>query len=163
MHAAKQTDLVPFDACWAANIFSWVQSSEELRWWSARDDFPLQTVNIFETWHADPDVSAYVLLNGSQQPVGYGEVWSDPEENSVELARLIIAPSHRRQKFASHLIDQLLARPEAQSRHPAWVRVVPSNLPAVLCYQSVGFIRATPEVEHTRNQWQRFPFIWMSR
>ncbi len=158
-----QPYLEPFEQRWAETILAWVQSAEELCYWTARQDFPLADTAAFETWHSDPKVSAYVLLIGPDQPVGYGEVWLDRDDDSVELGRLIISPAHRRRKFGTTLIEQLIDLPAAATAWQIWVRVVPSNIPAALCYAAAGFVRSSADVERERNAWQRFQFLWMSR
>ncbi len=155
--------LEPFHRRWAETILAWVQTSEELCYWSARRDFPLTDPTVFETWHDDPDISAYVLLIGPDEPIGYGEVWLDRDDDSAELARLIIAPEYRRRKFGTYLIEQLINLPVTATRQRVWVRLIPSNIPAAICYQAAGFARSSLDVERELNAWQRFQFLWMSR
>jgi ribosomal protein S18 acetylase RimI-like enzyme len=163
-HALHSVHLrvIPFEQRWGPTILTWVQSSEELCYWTARQDHPLTDAAIFETWHSDPDTSAHVLMIGDDEPVGYGEVWRNRDDDSVELGRLIISPGYRRRKFGRYLIEELINLRDVKSLQLIWVRLLPSNIPAAICYESAGFARCSLKEERELNTLQRFQFIWMS-
>ena len=151
--------LVAFEDAHAEPILRWVQSREELEAWASRTDFPLD-VAVFRGWHADPDVHPYALLVDGEL-AGYGEVWED-REDEAELARIIVAPGLRGRGIGRRLAG-LLAREAVVGRgfDEVWLRVLPSNAPAIACYRSAGFARATPEEEAAFNQGQPHAYVWM--
>ncbi len=58
-----------------------------------------------------------------------GEVWLDDEEEEVELARLIVAPSHRGRGIGRQLVSELVEL--ARAGYPdVFVRVHPDNAAA---------------------------------
>lgn len=50
-------------------------------------------------WQRDDDVQAHILVE-DERVVGYGELWFDAEEDEVELARIIVAPTSARRGSA---------------------------------------------------------------
>src|SRR5690606_9585103 len=142
--------LRPFDRRWAETVLGWISSADELFHWSARSDFPLTQASVFDEWHSDPDVAPYVLRI-EQEIVAYGEIWEEETEGSAELGRLVVSPPHRRQGFGRLLIDRLASRTREAGFHEIWVRVLPTNAPALRCYESAGFLRASPEQQATFN------------
>jgi GNAT superfamily N-acetyltransferase len=66
-----------------------------------------------------------------------------------ELEWLYVAPTERRQRVASRLIDALAAWFASQNVQRVCVNILPTNLPAKRCYESRG---ARPLNEH----W----FVW---
>ncbi len=151
--------LVPFEDAHGEPILRWVQSREELEAWTSRTDFPLDAA-VFRAWHADRDVRPYTLLVDGALG-GYGEVWEDREEGEAELARIIVAARLRGRGIGRRLVG-LLAR-DAVSRgvDEVWLRVFEWNAPAIACYRSAGFARATPEEEAAFNRGQPCSYVWM--
>ena len=52
--------LIPFDVSHAHEVLTWAQDARELSAWAALDQRP--DVSVFADWHADEDISAFVLL-----------------------------------------------------------------------------------------------------
>lgn len=153
--------LAPFSQRSAATILSWVTSQTDLFHWAAREDFPLNDASVFEKWHTDPEIYPYQLLIENTLQ-GYGEIWHDSDDNSWELARLIIAPSSRNKGLGRLLID-LLIHEISQPNPQIWVRVIPGNQPAIRCYLNSGFVRAPHDEEVLYNTNQPHDYVWMSR
>ncbi len=153
--------LEPFLQSSAATILSWVTSQSDLFHWAAREDFPFPDTSVFEKWHADSDVRAYKLLVDNVL-LGYGEIWHDSDDNTWELARLLIAPASRNKGLGELLILRLVQEIE-QLSSPIWVRVFPSNHAAIGCYQKAGFARAPRDEESRYNANQPHSYIWMSQ
>lgn len=149
-----------FERHWAATVLGWVNSPEELLYWSARMDFPLTDATVFDQWHSDPEIAPYMLLieNGL---VAYGEIWLDETEASAELARLVVSPQHRRRGLGRLLIERLACIAHGAGYQQLWVRVFPANAAALGCYESAGFTRVSEEQEVALNAAQGFPFNWM--
>jgi hypothetical protein len=83
-------NLLPFDAVHAATVASWAASQQEVAMWCAWHEFPLRA-HLVAGWQQADDEQAHLLLDG-QDPVGYGELWLDDEEDEVELARIAVSP-----------------------------------------------------------------------
>jgi ribosomal protein S18 acetylase RimI-like enzyme len=156
----RDLQLKPFGTAWAETILAWITTPQELRWWSARQDFPLTDPAVFDTWQADPQIAPHVLLRGDA-PLAYGEVWFDDADRTAELARVIVSPRHRRQGHARALIERLSAVVQKAGYGDVFVRVFPDNIPAIRCYRAAGFARVSPAQEQSWNRGQRFDFIWM--
>lgn len=152
-------ELIAFDPGHATLVASWATSAAELDRWAARRDHPLDPA-VFATWHADPDVHAWMLLD-DDEPVAYGEVWNDPEEGEAELARLIVDPARRGRGIGRLLVGALATRVADAGFDEVWVRVVPDNAPAIACYSGAGFVRAAPEQEAAFNSTQPRAYVWM--
>jgi [ribosomal protein S18]-alanine N-acetyltransferase len=104
-------------------------------------------------------VEAYTLVEGDEL-IGYGELWLDDEEMEVELARLIVAPAHRRLGAGRQLVAALTGL--AHQRQPlAVVRVHPGNTAARRCYAAAGFERVTSAEEAEWNVHQPVAYVWM--
>jgi GNAT superfamily N-acetyltransferase len=52
-------------------------------------------------WWDVPDVEPWVTVEPDDQLIAYGELWTDEEEDEVELARLIVAPELRGRGLAN--------------------------------------------------------------
>jgi ribosomal protein S18 acetylase RimI-like enzyme len=143
----------------SALVASWATSVEELDRWASRREHPLAPTAL-ETWHADPDVHAWILEEDGT-PVAYGEVWHDDEEGEAELARLIVDPRRRRQGLGVALVRGLSSVAARAGFDDVWVRVVPENAAAIGCYRRAGFRRTSPEREEGFNQGQPRPYVWM--
>lgn len=154
--------LEPFRPAHAAVVLSWARSPEDLFFWCARRDHPLEDPAVFAEWHRDPDIHPFVL-SGEDGPVAYGEVWTDDSDRTAELARLLVAPERRGAGLGRRL-SELLSREAARSGYDSvWVRVFPSNRAALACYDRAGFHRADPEEQLRLNAGERHEFVWMSR
>jgi ribosomal protein S18 acetylase RimI-like enzyme len=142
----------------AVSVITWPQSPLEARWWAGAD-WPLPP-DVFQRWHADPDVHPYVLSDGTT-PLGYGELWVDKVEQEVELARLIVAPEHRGQGFGVALVGFLLEEARRTDYPRAFLRVVPDNHIAMSCYLRAGFTLLSPAEQQSFNRGQPLEYLWM--
>lgn len=156
-------ELIPFDQKYASLILSWAESENDLFYWAAREDFPLDDVSVFPSWHADPDIEAW-LIKDQDQVIGYGELWCEEEEPWAEMARLIIAPEVRGQGRGKQLV---LALQEVLHQNQIFdefhVRVMASNKRALACYQSAGFVPLTDEEQKKLNSSERIEYIWLKK
>ena len=77
-----QLRLEPFQEAYAAIVLGWVESVEEAERWASLGSRVLEPA-LFREWHAGPEVVPFVCLDGAA-PVGYGEVWEDPQAGEAE-------------------------------------------------------------------------------
>ncbi|GIJ21572.1 GNAT family N-acetyltransferase [Micromonospora lutea] len=139
-----------------AVVASWATSPEETRRWCSRDQVTAEDVS---RWGSEPDVVPYLAVVDGR-PVGYGELWLDDDEAEVELARIIVAPTHRGQGVGRQLVTLLTAR--ARSHHPAiHIRVRPDNTAALRCYLAAGFERVPAQLAAEWNQGQPVQYAWL--
>jgi ribosomal protein S18 acetylase RimI-like enzyme len=149
--------LEPFDPPRAELILGWIRSPEEADAWATVADWPLEP-EIFARWHADPDVRPYVFL-ADGEPAGYGELWLEPGE--AELARIVVDPGRRGRGLGRRLVELLVAEAAGLGLREIWLRVVPENAPALACYRSAGFVRASEDEETEFNKGQPRAYVWM--
>jgi len=150
--------LEPFSPADAVTIAAWVTALEEASRWASMTTLP--DAAIFERWHADLDVVPFVGREAGVL-VAYGEIWEDREADEAELARLLVAPGAR-----GHGLGRWLARALADEAHArgfaeVWLRVVPTNEPALRAYAAAGFVAATADEERAFNVGQPIAYRWL--
>ncbi|GAA1639424.1 GNAT family N-acetyltransferase [Catellatospora bangladeshensis] len=144
------------EAADAAVVAGWAGTADECRRWCSRDEVTAETVT---GWAAEPDVTAYLLVEGDET-VAYGELWLDEEEGEAELARLIVAPAHRGRGLGRRLVSELTAR--ARDHHPeVFMRVHPDNTAALRCYTGAGYQHVPQELADEWNRVQPVPYVWL--
>ena len=151
--------LEPFRPADAATILDWVRSPAEMEAWASLVDAELEP-GLFERWHRDPDVHPHVLTPSGRLSA-YGEVWEDREEDEAELAGLIVDPSCRGQGVGRTLVTLLAGVARGRGFEDIWVRVVPTNAPALACYRGAGFVRTGPAQAAEFNRGHPRDDIWM--
>jgi [ribosomal protein S18]-alanine N-acetyltransferase len=156
---APDAELTAFARGHVDTVLAWVQSPAELEAWVSRTDFPLDP-SVFDAWHADPDVHAFVLADEGELRA-YGEIWEDREEDEAELARIIVAPRFRGRGIGRRFVTLLAAEAVRRGFGATWVRVLPTNAPAHACYRSAGFHRAGRDEEERFNRGQPRKYVWM--
>jgi ribosomal protein S18 acetylase RimI-like enzyme len=124
--------------------------------WCSRAEHPFPA-EVVVGWAAQPDVTAYLLVT-DDEPVAYGEVWSDEAEGEAELARLIVAPVARGRGVGRALTAALVARARYDD---IFVRVRPDNAVALGTYRSAGFEDVAPELQAEWNAPQPRPYVWL--
>ncbi len=149
--------LISYDAWAAAKVLSWVDSMQTAQHWAALDAVP-DDPSLLDSWHADPDVVASLLLRG-QRLVGYGEVWRDGGE--AEIARVIVAPADRGHGMGRVLVSGLATQAKALGLSPVWIRLHEENHPAFACYAAAGFGRIGAAEEAELNAGQPRRYVWM--
>lgn len=143
----------------AALIASWATSAAEAAAWVS-SPVPV-TPDVVHGWWQRPDVTARLLLDPDGAPVAYGEVWDDEEEDEVELARLIVDPTHRREGIGRRLVAALLGLAEDHHRGSCFLRVVPDNTAARALYRSTGFVEVDQLSMDAWNAGQPTAYVWM--
>lgn len=127
--------------------------------WCGRHAFPLSERTV-RAWHEDDDVRAHLLVEGDE-PLAYGELWFDEEEDEVELARLIVDPRVRGEGLGRELVTALLARAVEAGFDDVFMRVHPDNDRALRCYLGAGFVPVDPALAESWNAVQPVPYTWL--
>ena len=156
--------LEPFHPRWSEAVSAWAPSAAEVRAWCARDAAPVPP-EVVAGWSTADDVEAYVLMSDTDdgEAVAYGELWLDENEREVELARLLVAPSHRNLGVGRKLAELLAA--QAHRVHPhlptVCLRVLPDNVAAQRAYQAAGFVTVDETTASAWNAGQPTSYRWM--
>lgn len=149
----------PFDDRFAGDVASWPGSAEEAHMWCATKIYPV-TPETVAGWQHETDVHAFVVLK-DDTALGYGEIWSDDDEQEAELARIIVAPSARRQGVARTLVQTLSRKAQEMGFEQVFMRVHPDNHAAAACYRGVGYVDVDPELAARWNAVQPVPYLWL--
>lgn len=165
--------LIRFTPEHAAAVAGWAESAREAAFWCGRAEFPITAEHV-AAWQQDPDTSAYLLLAAAEggepghsgrrvQPVGYGELWTEPDDPDAELAHIIIAPGFRSRGYGRVLVTRLADEATHNGAEAAVLRVHPDNAPALRCYEAVGFHTVPPETAAEWNTGQPTAYTWLRR
>ncbi|HEX4145617.1 MAG TPA: GNAT family N-acetyltransferase [Pirellulales bacterium] len=158
-NAEHRLELVAFEIQFASAILAWAQHADDALAWANLAE-PPRDPSIFSTWHQQPGVRPYVLLDGGAA-VAYGEIWQEPGGDEIELARIIVAPARRGRGIGRLLVEHLLAQSEG-SKSAAFVRVRPGNLAALACYRRAGFAPVSSAAASLYNVGQPVEYVWLS-
>jgi RimJ/RimL family protein N-acetyltransferase len=112
-------------------------------------------------WWNTPDVEPWAMVDEDDVLIGYGEIWTDAEEDEVELARLIIPADLRGRGLGQALVHQLLPKAAATGMTTTFLRVDEDNEVAINCYLRCGFSILGPEEAKVWNEGQRQEWVWM--
>ena len=90
-------------------------------------------------WAAEEGSLTY-LVHEDGEPVAFGQIWLDDDEEDAELARLLVAPDHRGRGVGRRMVA---AMTEVARQHKAHVamRVAPGNEAALRAYAAAGYER----------------------
>lgn len=152
--------LLPFESQYAAEIAGWPLDAGEAQAWTGHDaPFPM-LADQFCIWHEDSDIHAFVAFDEGSL-IAYGEIWVDEEENEVELARIIVAPSSRGMGIGRSFVKALINQTATYGMQNILIRVLPNNHPAIRCYQASGFVEISGDELEIFNQEQPTAYVWM--
>jgi len=141
-------------------VGSWATTPAETeRWCGAAHPVTAATM---VGWWTDPELRPWALTTEQGLLIGYGELWLDPEEDEVELARLIVAPEHRGQGWGRLLVSLLSDEARRSGLAGVMLRVVPDNTAAIACYLACGFTRVDQADEEAWNAGQPRTYQWMT-
>lgn len=133
-------------------IADWLQNDTDCFYATGEDVY---TSEMYRSWHEASDQFGYILME-KDQPVAYGEIWEDVEERDLELAHLLVHPSHRNKGVGKQLVRMLQNECLAYPYPWIFLRIEPDNNRALKCYAGAGFI----EDQSLRNTFDS-RWIWM--
>ena len=157
----RSVQLQPFDPALAGQISTWTTSADEVNAWSSRFDDRVPP-EVIAGWSEPDDVEAYVgIVNATV--IAYGELWLDPDEGEVELARLLVEPSRRGRGLGRDLTRSLVE--QARRTHPELAHVIlrvrPDNAVARRAYAGAGFVEHDAAEAEVWNAGQPAEYVWM--
>jgi GNAT superfamily N-acetyltransferase len=155
----SELTLVAFPAGAAAQVSAWAPTAGEVAAWCSRTQAPVPP-EVVAGWSDADDVRAYLLL-ADGRPVAYGEIWTDDEEDEVELAHLVVDPARRGQGIGRALAARL-AQQGKLVHDTVFLRLVPGNLAAEAAYRAAGFVRIPDDQAQEWNKGQPQPYRWMT-
>lgn len=126
----------------AATVASWSRSAAEAARWVSRAEHPFPPRVVAGWWDAD-GVSPRLLRDPDGAPAAYGEVWDDEDEDEVELARLLVDPTRRRQGVGRRLVDGLLDLARTSGRSACHCASSPPTCLRGRCTPRPGSSRST--------------------
>ncbi|MFD3456928.1 GNAT family N-acetyltransferase [Streptomyces sp. NPDC058691] len=113
-------------------------------------------------WRDEEDVEAYVARDDAGALVAYGELWVDPGETEVEVARVIVPPGARGRGIGRRFVSALAARArESTGWGDVFVRVHPGNAPALRGYRAAGFAPVAAALAAEWNTPQPDACVWL--
>lgn len=119
----------------------WITNANLLFQFAGTDfSHPITEAQIINYQHKNPDRHFYIGLNETENPVAFGEII--PQENNIpRLGRLLIGnPADRGKGFGASFITLLLGMcKEHFKTNTVELFVLENNLPAIKCYQKIGF------------------------
>jgi ribosomal protein S18 acetylase RimI-like enzyme len=149
--------LRPFDRADSSVVASWAGSAAEAMLWCSHGAHPVPA-EVVARWQDDGNQTFAAYRD--DRLVGYGELWPDVELDEVELARLIVDPSCRRQGVGAALVSGLVEQAWSLSNN-VFLRVHPDNTSAERLYLQQGFARVEPVLEAEWNSGQPVRYRWM--
>ena len=150
---------VPYETKYAREVISWPRDARELAMWTSRRERP--TEETLRAWSETAGGEAFVFLQDGV-PCAYAELWEEPDDDEAEVARVIVAPSHRRRGVARAVVGSLAEEARSRGYGNVVLRVVPENEGAIACYGQAGFVRASEELAAILNEGQPQRYVWMS-
>ncbi|WP_419802064.1 GNAT family N-acetyltransferase [Mucilaginibacter sp.] len=102
--------------------------------------FPITEKQVTDYQHKNSDRNFYIGLNDNNEAVAFGEII--PQETNIpRIGRLLIGnPADRRKGFGTSFIHLLLEECKALFQiKTVELFVLEDNLPAIKCYQKIGF------------------------
>lgn len=130
-------------------VASWVRDERELLWLAPGTVPPLTAAKV-DGWSKAEQHRFVVWESIPGRAAAYAELdYLTPTREQMWVGHLIIAPTMRGQGLSIIITESLL---ELAFEHflaqQVLLLVFPENIPAVRCYERVGFRRAGDEVKH---------------
>ncbi|MDX3072942.1 GNAT family N-acetyltransferase [Streptomyces sp. NPDC088354] len=149
------------DTAYATAVAAWPASAREVSLWCGRRDFPVPP-QVVAAWRDEEDVEAYVARDASGALVAYGELWVDPGESEVEVARVVVSPGARGRVVGRRFVSALAVRArEATGCGDVFLRVHPDNTPALHSYRAAGFTPVAPALAAEWKAPQPVASVWL--
>lgn len=118
-------------------------------------------VTVVSSWWNRPGVQPLLLVDEVGEPVAYGEVWDNPEQDESELAHLLINPQRHSAGIYGCLVDGLVDRARVNGRSRCLVRVPHGSDEVVKTSRNVGFQDVDEETVMTWNREQPRSYHWL--
>ncbi len=125
----------------APTLLSWIDSERTRRLWSGNTFEKIPSPYEFLKHLSRTNLQPYAGLDEEEELVAYGELVDDGKEAGI-LCRVIVNPDKRRQGFGKAFCRELLRIGFGElGFNRVTLNAYHSNLPALRCYESLGFRR----------------------
>lgn len=118
-------------------------------------------VTVISSWWNRQGVEPVLLVDQSREPIAYGEVWDNPEEDESELAHLLISPQRHSDDVFRRLIDGLVGRARKDGRARCILRVPAGSCDLVQTSRAIGFRDVDQTTAAAWNREQARPYQWL--
>lgn len=143
----------------AALIAEWALAQQEsVLWPGGAQPF---AVTVVSSWWNRPGVEPLLLVDQSREPVAYGEVWDNPDQDESELAHLLINPQRHSANVYRALVGGLVDQAREHRRSRCLVRVTPGSQEVVQTSRSVGFQDVDQTTVAAWNREQPRSYHWL--
>lgn len=146
--------VAPFPASKAPALLSWIDSERTRRLWSGNTFEKIPSPGEFMNHLSRTNLHPYAGLDEEDELVAYGELVDDKGKAGI-LCRVIVNPDKRRQGFGKAFCRELLqiGFRKLGYRHVT-LNAFHFNLPALRCYESLGFRRIAfrPKARNFQNE-----------
>ncbi len=142
----------------------WITSPELLFQFAGTTfSYPITENQLLNYQNENPERNFYIGLNTDNKAVAFGEII--PQKNNIpRLGRLLIGnPAERGKGFGTSFIRLLLAECQALFQtKTVELFVLEDNLPAIKCYQKIGFQFLPGQTWEMSHQQQIFVLLKMA-
>lgn len=150
--AMPRFELRPFAMQEAETIAAWAVTSEEGRFLTGSEDFPL-TADDVAAWTYEADYALTLRRDGDL--AAYAEIVEDVVEQDIEIQHLVVAPDLRSDGIGRAMLLRLCTfLTEVRPYPEVWLRVSRDNTPATACATAAGF-EAVANMSGPRYQWYK--------
>ncbi len=145
--------VTPYKPAYFSFLNHWITDANLLFQFAGTEfSYPITEKQIEDYQQKNPDRQFYIGLNEAKEPIAFGEII--PQENNIpRIGRLLIGnPEERGKGYGTSFIHLLLGKCQALFQtKTVELFVLEDNLPAIRCYQKIGFqflLNQTWQVSH---------------
>jgi ribosomal protein S18 acetylase RimI-like enzyme len=142
-----------------AIVASWIRSARECELWAGwRVRYPIELAALTDAI-GFATTPSYSLVDGGDL-VGFGQLVARGSRRT-HLARIIVAPGHRRRGLGEFLVRQLVGLAERDWYERVSLNVDESNASAIALYAKLGFTeveRPPEEPQSSRSRYMEYKF-----
>jgi RimJ/RimL family protein N-acetyltransferase len=142
---------IPFELKWVPDVYSWIQNSVEMIYWSGQTFLDQGfTLTNFKSHLNSKRIIPYARVDKDENILCYAEIVQTQKLGFINLCRVIVRPDLRGKGlgkiFCRSLIDHTIL---IHKYHSIQLNVLECNQPAISCYQSLGF-KISQRLPHAR-------------
>lgn len=147
---------------------TWRQAGVIAEWAVAREQSLVEFagahpfgVTVISSWWNREGVEPLLLVDESREPVAYGEVWDNPDEDESELTHLLIDPQRHSDDVYRHLLDGLVDRARKNDRSRCILRVPAGSRHVAQASRASGFRDVDQTIATAWNREQTRSYLWL--
>jgi len=137
---SQKISLIPFDNLYAPTIASWIWDDRQLAWLAPSTQPPLTAVKVV-SWKRPLSQRMLGTIKSNPLPIAYGELnpmSKDP--GHLWIGHVVLDPNYRQRGLGRGFVEAICRVGwDQMGADRISLIVFPDNLPAIKCYQRVGF------------------------